>query len=604
MIDLDRRNEKIRIFDHITRISQMWQSRDRQIIQDREILSLKEEPEKPGFIKVTLNEPKVLYDTAVALMSSAQPRFRLPVAFDVSELERRKMNKAERFLIGVMREINDRQVRRGGDDWLRELVYWVCSGYYAIFPLVIVKNKRVEFRADFYDPITCYPEWGHDGLVRFVRKYDTTGAYLISMCQSEGWMVPSFLEAADTVTIYNFWEQQGDKVLNAVLCSAGDDNDFLKFSTIEPFDAIPIQTGTVAGSPMRAYPGGPSDWAARMGDSIIANNRGVYKQLNRWVSMMMQIVMDTAYPTVLDYTETGKGKIRKEDMGAGAIIPRKIAEKLEAFKIASTPVEVNTILSLLGQTKQRGGLPDLTYGGLPFELSGFAINQLMSAVRYKLAPYLTATQNILAKVCMEILHQYKRGRFPKVKLVTTDISSKGQFFMEEFSTSDIPEVTFVEVTLPISTPVDKSQQILMAKQALTPPQLLSRETLWEDFLNVQDAEMEYSRIIDDQLQELPFIKNLAILERLNERVTRAEQAGDVAQANTLRKYIMFLEMQLGMRKGIPITPEEAETPGVPPEVLPPEFGYPSPDQIRSMYGVPPPKTPPRGIVSPTGEELL
>lgn len=92
-----------------------------------------------------------------------------------------------------------------------------------------------------------------------------------------------------------------------------------------------------------------------------------------------------------------------------------------------------------------------------------------------------------------------------------------------------------------------------------------------------------------------------------------ESQGKYAEANALKQYIMMLEMETGMRKGIP------ETPSTPPNVMPPEMGGKSPDAIRSALGVPPPglsrrsQTPEeraeskgrKGVlVSPSGDTLL
>jgi hypothetical protein len=581
--------ERQRILGHVARLADnFWKARNTQMEEDRSLYYLEEPPKRAGFEQVVLNEPKVLWDTATALLSSQFPRLRLPISIDFTPEQKEKMNKAERLLIGIFRELDERQLRRGQHSWLREIAFWACSGWIAGFPLVTERNGVVEFSCDLYDPMTVYPEWGSSGLVRLVRKYDTTVAHARTMIEENNWRLALRGDDGDTVTVINFWElvREGKDYVpyNCVIIH----DEFAKPPTREDFPHIPIIVIPVGGAPIRAY-GKDTRWTKRVGESIIATNRGMYAQLNRWVSLMMQIVAETAYPPIIDYTETGRTTLKKQDMGSGVIIPKRINEKLEAFKMAATPVEVNTLMSLLGAHAQRGGLPYMTYGGVPFELSGFAISQLLAAIRYKVGPYITAMESAISMISREFLRQYKAGGFSKIKLTTLnpDKPQKGQFYMEEFKPSDVPDVTYVEVTVPITTPTDRVQQLLMARQALAPPQLLSRETLWEDFLDVQDSDLEYQRIIGDQVNELPIMKMIAVLEELKQRVIDARNEGNIPVAEALNRYIMMIEMQLGMRQGIPTTPG---APGVPPEMSPPEMGVmgPSPDVLRAGQGMGPP----------------
>jgi len=263
---------------------------------------------------------------------------------------------------------------------------------------------------------------------------------------------------------------------------------------------------------------------------------------------MSQIATETAYPPIQTESESGEAIVGKDELGSGAIIPTKTGEKIHPIERAHVPVEVNNLLSMLTAGIQRGGLPYIIYGGLPFELSGFAISQLMMAVKYKLAPYLNCIQDTLGLVSTEFIHQFRQGG-GKVTLSTTDKYTKGEFFMEEYTKQDVPMVTFVEVTLPLGTPQDKVQQMLMARQALQPPALLSRETLWEDFLDVEDSDLEYDRIIKDMTSELPAVKIIGVVEDLRNRALAAHTAGDIEGARILMGYANMLLQQLANMAG-------------------------------------------------------
>ena len=172
--------------------------------------------------------------------------------------------------------------------------------------------------------------------------------------------------------------------------------------------------------------------------------------------------------------------------------------------------------------------------------------------------------------------------------------------MEEFSPEDVPESLYVEVTIPITSAMDKTQQIIFARQALDPPQLLSRETLWDDVLDVQDSEQEYARIIQDETLEDPVVKRIMVIEQLRKREQLLRSRGNTSAADALNRHIMMIEMELGMRQGIP----QAAGAGTPSNVMPAEATN-SPDMERAARGIPPPNINRRPkIVSPGGQSLV
>ena len=565
--------------DRITNLENMWRGRNSVIEEERRILRLESSvTRKKGFDEIILNEPKVLYETGVALLSSFPPRFRLPIKHDATDDERKKMNKAERFLVGIYRELNRHQVEMGKENWLRELAYWVCSGWVSIFPHISIENGHTVFRAEFFDPITVYPRWGSTGLREVARIEDISGEDATAMAIA--WGITNYQSTEKTVKLINYWEEKPDGIYNTI--KFGDRE--IKPETKESFDRIPIVVTVANGVPERS--GNSRDmWTKRAGQSIIASDKTMYDFLNKWVTTMSQIASESAYPPLQTESETGEAIVGKDDLGTGAVIPTKIGERIHPIERTTVPIEVNNILSMLTAGIQRGGLPYIIYGGLPFELSGFAISQLMMAVRYKLAPYTNCIQDTLSLVSTEFLHQFKAGG-GKVTLSTVEKYTKGEFFMEEYMRQDIPEVTYVEVTLPLGTPQDKLQQMLIARQAMQPPALLSRETLWEDLLDIEDYDLEYKRIIKDATGELPAVKMISIIEDLRKRAMDAYNEGRQDDSRVLINYanVLFQQLQQGS-SGAQGGGQQGQTapPGTPGRIGMPTQGL-TPEQVRAAIG--------------------
>ncbi len=565
-----------------------WLARNTRITMDKDIINLVKPPPTSDVIKWKSNEPKVFFDTARALISSYPPKFRLPLTINYKSEEKDKMNKVERLLIGIYRDLDRRINEQGGTGWLWDLAYWVLLGWYAVSDVVVKTDEGVQFRADIFDPTTVYPQWDSDGLARCVRSFELDKITAIAMV--EDFMAKGlefdFKEPDETqIKIVNYWRRtkKGKKAIveNAIVIGG----QIVKPLTVHTkLNRIPIRVGAI-GSPDRASAG----WEERKGECIIAANRDMYEYNDSMISLMATILASTAFPNIIEKTRTGQEAHKAEEFrGYGTKLTYKLEDVVELLKHASTPPEVNILLSAVSQQIQKGSMPSSVYGSLPFEISGFALSQLLAAVKYKLGPYLNGMQYIISNMMMDFLYQYKMGKFGKITLSTENPYDlkRGLTYIEEFSTEDIPEVFYVDVSIPITSQFDKTQTILNAKQALSPPQLLSRETLWETELDIQDSEQEYERIRQDQIMEDPFVRQIEIIEGLWRKVEDYTADKKTAQADALKRYIQGLEMQLGIRKGVIQSPN---TPGIPPNQLPPEMSMsPNPDQLRSMRNIPPP----------------
>lgn len=576
---------RTRIETYATEMKRYWKLRDDRITSDRYIIGMEHEPKKQGFEQVVLNEPTVLYYTSVAILSAAKPRFRAPVSMTLNDGEKEKMNLIERFSEGVLRELDDRNMQRGDDYWLRELAFWVCSGHVYCFPHVTTYNGKVEFWADLYDPLTCYPTFGRRGLIRFLREYETSINAANDILAENSWELEKELKEGDeskTATIQNFWEIVEDKVINTVLVNGM----IAKPPTIHPEfgSELPIIGAVIGGSPERVY---PTNWLQNRGQNVISLNREMYPLMNRLATMVMQIIADTAYPPIVDENPTGKATLKAEDMGAGKIIGRRPDSKLELFYNARTPPEVTQLMGIVSGALQRGGISNVVYGNIGFEISGYALSQLLASVKYKLAPYATFMNNIISKIMLRLTNEFRAGNY-KVQLMTRDLNKpqKGQFFVEAYKSTDIPECNFLDVSVPLETPQDKNQAIIAARTALTEPRLLSRETIWEDLLNVADTNMEKLRIVNDRVDDLEIVVAIDTLERLKVKEQLYRDKGETIIADALKRYAFMIEQQYGLRQAIPITAEQARSgqSGIPTSFMPPEMAQMNPDMLQSAAG--------------------
>ncbi len=563
-----------------------WHLRDHQMLEDRKILNLFEShlghtehgvpilrstTDHPFWIS---NDAKVNFETALALISSFDPRFRMPLTVNPDADQREKMSKAERFALGIFRELDKRRRRVGGVVWHRDFAYWVLGGWYAVFTMVKRQGKSVQFLADLWDPITCYPEWDADKLVKLARKFEVdakTGRTMLHDWQTEGADIATAgWPVSGQVNVINYFRDEDGKIFNEI--RVGDVVVQSKFLKQFENKGIPVKIGGVGVQEKSS-----ADWQMRWGESFIAANRQMYDHENTIWSLLAEIMRTQSFPNLLNMTRTGNASVRTEDVrGHGQVIPLKQGDTLDLLRNAAAPSEVFQLLDMIRVQKQKGSLPDIVFGSVPVELSGFAIAQLMAAIRFKVAPYLEVKDATMGDITTSLLEQYRDGdgtkAFPPVTLMTVDPKAlrKGEFYVEDFKPSDVPDTTFVEVDTPITSALDKTQQIIFARQALEQPQLLSRETLWDDILEVQDAEQEKVRIAEDMLESNPLMQQLAILEAMQRKAEKLREAGMPTKAAIVEREIQQIELNLGLRQGILQQPGSPS--GVPPNVLPPEMG--------------------------------
>ena len=581
-------NDVVRLKERADNLKKYWEPRDTRLKDERDFLALPQpKTVKKGFVNIVMNEPKVLYDTSASLISGFPPRFRLPTHNQTS-VEKDKMNKAERFLTGVLREVESRQLARGRDRWTRELAWYLCGGWYAVFSFVDAdKENNPLFRWEIYDPLTIYPRWGLDRLDEVSRIFYMEIEAAYSMAEQNEWKVPDIkpdLATGENIQITNYWWLDGKDVYNCVWLGDVLSKDVTRHK--EFGDEIPMLVGPVGGSPVRATMESDKEWIKWVGEGVITVNRGMFEQFNKLASLKMQIVQDTAYPNIIEYTRTGAAKLKPEELGSGKVHHRQIGEVLEVLKHAATPTDVDTLLSLIGQGIQRGGLPYAVYGNIPFEMSGFALSQLIAGMRHKLSPYMFMFNRIIAESALRTMRLYKQGDFKPVDLVVS--TPKGDSFVENFDPQkDIPDVRFVEVETPLAVPLDKNQLLAAVRQAVARPQILSRETVWDTFpeLGVDDKEIEYERIMGDEMMEDPVVKKIHFIEKFRQEA----EAWDVKNKNVadrVRKYADLMEKQL--MSVLVEEPLVEKTPKLPGGVISPErLGEPRAAESMMEGKVPP-----------------
>jgi len=604
-----------------TELTTYWSMRDNTLRADRDIINLTRAEKKEGQSNWITNEPKVFFDLSRSLVSINPPQYRLPIVMDAEAGEKDRMNKAERLCIGIMRNLNEQVVDKGGINWLWDLAYYVLLGWFSVFSVVEKSYEGVRFTADVLDPLTVFPRWDSYGLAECVRHYQTDKITAKAMMESFiaqeiGAEDKEPIATGEQYDITSYWKRDipVGKRKNAVVQNAIVIGGRLAkpFTHQTKMRRIPIHVGAI-GSPDRVS----AIWMKRKGESVIAANREVYEYLNQMLQLEHEVAKENTYPNRIWHLQNVQGPLPKA-RGYGEDIRLKVNEKLELVRTSTTPQEVEHLSSYFGRQAQKGSVADMTYGGSQgVELSGFAISQLLAAVKYKLGMYLNGMQSITGRVMSDFLYQYRMGNYGELTMSTENPHDmrRGMTYIEEYGKDDIPKHIFVEVSIPISSQFDKTQAILNAVQAKQNG-ILSRETIWENApeLGVQDKELEKRRIRDDEVDADPFFRDIEVIQGMWDKEKFYRESGQTEYADAMKNYITLKEQGIGIGKPQPVVPGSPGD-GINPEVAPPEaITSPNPDQLRAMKGQAPP-SPNRPVnpanqgrkgvlVSPEGKQLI
>ena len=511
-----------------------WAQRDLQWTEDRRLLAMQYKQRIPPYEMITSNEVAVLHSGSVAILAGKTPIFTLPISVQ-EQGERLKMDKAERFLQGVFREFDYRWRRKGHGPWLLAYFYYSCLGAVVAMPHIKkVKGKPPEFHCDLYDPLTVYPMFGEDGLLEVVRVYETSYDHAMSIVTSNGWDREWGLVAPpkkEYVEVVNHWDY-GHK-------EEGEDPD-IPYNTVsmagkivkrrtahDEFRAIPMQVQPMNGVPWRGFNGpfnvaaaapgalDASNWTTGWGRPIFWANRTIYRDIDRILSYKAERARRNSYGITLALTADGQVQFTQEDINKGGVVTLDVTkgESAQTLNPPPEPRELTELTTELFGMTQRAGLNRLALGDLNLEISGVTLERAIAAAKYVLQPYAEGGAQGLSDILMNFIEQARQLRLRKVTLQTRQQQMGADFGyqQEEFGREDIPEVTRVDVRLPMLIPDDRMRRATIARTLIPGNIPLSdMQSVAEEDLEVQDWTIMKQRMDEDFAENHPVMQNVKL----------------------------------------------------------------------------------------------
>jgi len=510
---------------------------------------------KGEYDNITSNEPRTLADKVVDTLTKAYVQIRIPLQ-EEDEEERKSISNAERFIYGCMNLANSR-LKSVVSPTIKGLLafYSTNRGWYGLLTY-IHKNDGGETIPDIKVWDILHTTWdvGAEGLLwachtRLISSDQAKSEYDVTATGIFG-------RNRTNIKVFDFW----DKERNAIIV----DGKFTKKPTKHGLDHIPVFINPVGSTPYiqsTKY----DDTIKDFGESVFAANRSLYEPRNKSLTNRMTIIGLGAHNPLALYSAGGKKTFERSPYYKGAVIQFDVdkGETAEALYKPEMPKDAQIMDAELGRMISMGGMSPINYGELNFQLPGYGINLLRHAAQSILFPRQTAIEEGLEWMARELLTQYSKGGFGKLRLHGRDGSN--EYFDMELSPKDIKGDWFPEVRLQPELPEDTAGLYAMAKIAIESG-VLSRMGARENILKIQDPELEDDRILRERARQLP-----SIMVRDMATALLDDGRPDLAQA-LMREFQSRVSME--EEKTSPKTKEKAVQPeyatGLPEEVLPPE----------------------------------
>lgn len=471
-----------------------------------------------GYASYTSNAPRNLATKSISMLQTARLVIRCP-DITLQKQERVIANNNERFIYGAI-VMNDDRYTRIDEPTIHAQLAWylIVRGSVAVRTLVKKEPDGSTFPEiaiwDIYN--TTYVV-GRKGLYKACHTRTATRE---SIMEEYGIDIEK-----DTGTIYDYWDEK----VNAVMC----EQIWLKEPTPHGLDYCPVAV-LKSGAMPTVWQENDAMTNIHRGESIFASNRNLYPIVNKVLSDYVTIV-HRGVKVPLGYWSAGGTKnldrdIWQVDEAFSVPLDSTMNEKIEPLMVPSVPADAKTLLQFVLSEDQKGGISDIGMGQLGFRLSGFAINQLQSALATVINPFVEALTQAYKFITVSLLQQYAKGNFADVAMRGRD--SKNQAFgvvkPEYIGKDDINANWEMSVQIMPTFPKDDAQRYELARIATDGNKpLLSVRTAQEEIIGVEDVDWEQEKLAMEWSTNLPLVK-------LTEAFEAALKDGDFVKAEAIK----------------------------------------------------------------------
>ena len=466
------------------------------------------------FPSYTSNAPRVYAKRVVTMVAGADLFVRIPYGEEDRET-RDTYDVKERVFYGFLDAADERLKRRLETRAQAKMAEFGAVRGYICARAILVKDARGGAYVDVtpLDPRTAAWGVGYDGL--------DWAAYTTSRTAEE---INSFYgitvggPPTGRHTVIDYY----DRTHNAVVVKG---HGFVKPPQPHGAVGVPIVVVPVGPTTLSKAPGTQNS-AEGYGESIFAENRAVYQQRNAILSIYLSLVKKARDRSYILYSPDGGATLQDNPNEAAGVISQPGTNKLELVPLAETTKDSAILAGFVTEEMHFGSLSKTSYGDVPFQLSGFAINSLRQSVFGILQPLLDAVQDAYTLMLNLLGDQYATGAYPTMQLAGFD--SNRRYFNAEYKPEVLRGLPSARVKLVAQLPQDDIGQITIAQKAREGAvPLLPDKDILDRIVGVQDVGATQDAI------EVQMAKRLSPRAMLQTLMKAAENQGEDELAGVL-----------------------------------------------------------------------
>ena len=581
-----------KIDDLVKRLEDVWESpgfitRRARMESDYGLYRMNAYDAGAGYQSYTSNAPRILADKIISYLTDASMSIRVNMSSTIADRE--PGTKKEKLAIGSLNQADERMQRLGQPTVREQLAFHsVLRGWYAGRAL-LNKRKDGSTFVDItpFDPLHCIYEMDDDGVVWLAQKTRRSAAGIKSKYKID---VEPVIEKDGGTSGTDVWDYYDREQHGIVIAKGRDEYEWGKKLTkhnikdVNGTSFAPVFLGAVGPAPWIQSGTASDDTARDFGESIFASNRQIYDDLNFAMSAYKTLVRRAVRRPYKVVSPDGTTTLDADPWQDGSEVPLPAGTDIQLLDEVTMPVDAPAFVGILSGELQRGGLSNVSYGELPFAISGFAAKVLQEGSAHQIEPRVKAMTSCYKQITELITMQYALGGFKAID-VTGRYNDVSNYFNEEIKPADLEDAGAIEIKFGVRMPQDDPQLITMAQMMREGDRPLAPDDwILENVLQITDIQ-QFKNAISAQQAHVTEPKAL-LITLIEGLMQTGEQEKALIYIDLLRKTLkqenmeeQTQDMQFEQLKaqaqammggmGAPGAPGQPGQPGAPP---PPEGG--------------------------------
>ena len=529
-----------KIDDLVDQINEVWESpgfrtRRTRMENDYGLYRMNPYDAGTGYQSYTSNAPKILADKIMSYLSNAQMSVRVPLSLEVAD--RAGGSSKEKFVIGAL-NLADERMQRFGQPSVREQLAFhiVLRGWYAGRTMLNKREDGTTF-VDItpFDPLHICYEMDDQGIVWMAHKSKRSATSVKTRYNVD--VEPTIEgETSGGVTVWDYYSRTENAV---IVVGDKEENKYGKRLTkhnVRDMDGnpcAPVFLGAVGPAPWVQDDLSGDDTARDYGESIFSANRTLYEDLNFAMSAYKTLVRRAVRRPYKIISPDGTTTLDTDPWQDGSEVPLPAGTDISLMDEITMPLDTGNFVGLISGEIQRGGLSNVSYGELPFAISGFAAKVLQEGSSHQIEPRVKAMTACYKQMTEIVSMQYETGGFSAldVRGRHNDISN---YFNEEIKPADLEGAGAIDIKFGVRMPQDEPQLVTMAQMMRDGERPLAPdEWIWENVMQINDVD-QFKNAISAQQAHVTEPKAL-LLTLIEGLMQTGEQEKAMIYLDLLRK---------------------------------------------------------------------